>query len=363
MPRKQSLRKVYGVAIIGCGHMGDAHMADIYEKDNVRMVCACDTNIQKAAQFQKRYGFTRITADAQECITASDVDIVIIAIYPSTHLQYLRMCLDARKHVLCEKPICANESEANEFVRLVQSQQQCKVLVGLILRHNESYKRIADMIQQGVIGSPIVFRMVQNHHTMDWPRYLNLIRETSPIIDCGVHYLDVMQWFTGAGIAHISGIGMTTEADVPDDKYNYGMITVQLDDSSIGYYEAGWGNSITSDNRKEFIGPLGSIRLIQQKDRADHREEGDLIEHYDSQTGEYHMINISGKRKPTGAQLEYLIRMVEENVPAVPSMDEVLDNFRWALVADRAIRQQNDPKQEEKESARSNEHIGYRMSS
>lgn len=363
MRSKKSSRAGYGVAIIGCGHMGDAHIADIYEKDNVRMVCACDADREKAAQFQKKYGFRRITADAQECINAPDVDIVIIATYPSTHLCYLRMCLDAGKHVLCEKPICVNESEANEFMRLVKSQQQCKVLIGLILRHNESYKRIADMIRQGVIGSPIVFRMVQNHHTMDWPRYLNLIRETSPIIDCGVHYLDVMRWFTDSRITRISGIGLTTEADVPDDKYNYGMITVQLNDGSIGYYEAGWGNSITSDNRKEFIGPLGSIRLIQQKDRTDHQEEGDLIEHYDSRTSEYHMINIPTKRKPTGDQLEHLIRMVEENIPAIPSMDEVLDSFRWALAADRAIRQQNDTEKEENASAKVNNNTGYRMSS
>ena len=56
------------------------------------------------------------------------------------------------------------------------------------------------MIRSGAIGSPIIMRMSQNHHTMDWQKYLNLICETSPILDCGVHYLDVMRWFTVAEI-------------------------------------------------------------------------------------------------------------------------------------------------------------------
>ena len=52
------------------------------------------------------------------------------------------------------------------------------------------------MIKDGAIGSPIVMRMVQNHHTMNWAWYLELIKQTSPIIDCGVHYIDVIKWFT-----------------------------------------------------------------------------------------------------------------------------------------------------------------------
>lgn len=353
--------RVYGVAVIGCGHMGDAHIADIFEKNNVRMVYACDINIQKAVEFQKRYCFLHITDDARECIASPEVDIVIIATYPSTHLQLLTLCLNEGKHVLLEKPICTEESEADKFVRLIQAHPSSKVLVGLILRHNESYKRIADMIHQGLIGSPMVFRMVQNHHTMDWPRYLTLIRETSPIIDCGVHYLDVMRWFSGADITDVSGIGLTTEADVPEGKYNYGMITVRLEDGSTGYYEAGWGNSISSEDLKEFVGPKGRIRLIQQKDRTSHGEEGDLIEYYNSETRTYQMINVLCKRKPTGDQLEHLIRMIEEDVPPVPSMEEVMESFRWALEADRSIYEslaQNTGKR-----GKSNEYSGDRLSS
>lgn len=333
------MAKTYGVAIIGCGHMGMAHMDDIYYKENVSIQYVCDLDITKAQLFQRKYGAITVSTDYNECITSSDVDIVIIATYPSSHLEIVKKCIQYGKHIICEKPITSNIEDGIEFVRIVKENPQCKVLVGHILRHNTTYNMVAQMIKDGAIGSPIIMRMVQNHHTMDWEKYLALIKETSPIVDCGVHYIDIMQWFTSARVTEISGVGVNTEPDVPKDKYNYGIITVRLSDGSVGYYEAGWSNTISSDNLKEFIGPKGRIKLIYRKDRQTHQEEGDLIEYYKYPEKTYELINIDSKRKPTGTQFDYLVNMIENNVPSTPSVDEVFDSFRLALLGDEKIKE------------------------
>ncbi len=332
------MTKIYGVALIGCGQMGAAHLENIYYKENVRIRCVCDLNEENALKFKKRYNAEKITSDIDECISDKEVDIVICATYPSTHLEILRKCVENGKHLLCEKPITTNLEEGEEFVRLVKSHPECKVLIGHILRHNQTYKTVAKMIREGAIGKPIIMRMAQNHHTMNWPRYLKLIEETSPIVDCGVHYMDVMQWFTGEKIIHVSGIGQRTEPDVPDDKYNYGLITVELSDGSVGYYEAGWSNTMSSDNLKEFVGPKGSIKIVYCKDRQTHQEEGDLIEYYKYPEKTYEMINVMGKRKPTDSQFDHLIKMIEEDVDGNPNIDEVFNSFKIVLGADDYIR-------------------------
>ncbi len=116
-------------------------------------------------------------------------------------------------------------------------------------------------------------------------------------------------------------------------------MTVKLSDGSVGYYEAGWSNTIASDNVKEFIGPKGRIKLIYRKDRQTHQEEGDLIEYYKYPEKTYEIINIDSKRKPTGAQFDHLIGMIEKNIPSKPSMEDVFESFRLALDADEAIRE------------------------
>ncbi len=336
--KEGGMMKKYGIALIGCGQMGAVHLDHIYYKDNVSVKSVCDLNIERAMEFKKRYNGERATSDARECIEADDVDIVIIATYPSTHLELLKLCLKNKKHVICEKPIATNMKDGAEFVRLVKENPESKVLIGHLLRHNKTYQRAAKMIQDGAIGFPIVMRMAQNHHTMNWSRYLSLIEETSPIIDCGVHYIDVMRWFSGQEIVGVSGIGARTEADVPDGKYNYGLITLTLTDGSVGYYEAGWSNTMSSNNMKEFVGPKGSIRIIFRKDRQTHQEEGDLIEYYKYPEKRYEMINIPGERQPTGEQFDYLVKMIEDGIEAWPTIDDVFTSFSITLEADEKIR-------------------------
>lgn len=325
----------YRVMLIGCGHMGKAHVSKIYCLDNVELTAVCDLDIEKAKMFQKMYAAKHITSNYREML--DKVDIVIIATYPSTHLQILKDCIDAKVHVLCEKPITCTLEEGKKFIDLARS-APVKVLTGYILRHHETYNKLAEMIKSGAIGFPIIMRMSQNHHTMDWQKYLKLIEESSPIIDCGVHYYDVMRWVTGAEIESVNGIGICTEADVPEGKYNYGLTTVKLTDGSIGYYEAGWTNTMTADNTKEFVGPKGRIRLVYSKDRFMHKEEGDLLEYYRYPEKIYTAINIKTEYRPTDKQFEYLVKMIEENVPAKPSYDDVWASFKAALDADACIR-------------------------
>lgn len=342
--------KCYNVVLVGCGHMGEEHLKHIYDKEYIQVSCVCDQNEERAKVFAKRFGAADISTDAEECISRPETDIVIIATYPSTHLELLKLCIQYKKHVICEKPIATTLEEGQEFVRLVKENPDVKVLVGYILRHNATYRRVAKMIQDGAIGKPIIMRMTQNHHTMNWDRYRRLIEETSPIIDCGSHYLDVMQWFTGEQITDISGVGMRTEDDLPKDKCNYEMITVRLSDGSVGFYEAGWTKTISSNNMKEFTGPKGSIRLIFAKDRVEHQEMGDLIEYYSLEDNTYHMIDVQAERKPTDVQMRCLIRMIEEGMIDRPTIDEVYTSFEATMKAERII--QESMKQREKADER-----------
>lgn len=331
------MQKTYGIALIGCGLMGDSHAADIYYRDGIRMEYVCDTDEEKARLFCKKYGARRQTQNYMDCVLSDQVDIVIISTPPATHLSILKACLDNHKHVLCEKPVAGTWEETQEFVRLVKENPQCKVLVGHILRHNATYQRIAEMIHEGAIGKPVVFRMVQNHHTMNWPKYLADIKQSAPLVNCGIHYIDVMQWFSGSQVVDVQAIGARTEADVPKDTYNYGLMSVHLADGSLGFYEAGWGNTFSASNLKEFVGPTGRICLTYQKDRTQHQEEGDLIEYYRYPQKTYEIINLRSNRRPTFQQLEHLIRMIETGCEPVPSLDEMLHCMKMCLEADRQI--------------------------
>jgi predicted dehydrogenase len=66
------------------------------------------------------------------------------------------------------------------------------VVVGYILRHHPSWMKFVDIARE--MGKPLVMRMNLNQqsHGQMWNVHRNLMKSLSPIVDCGVHYIDVM---------------------------------------------------------------------------------------------------------------------------------------------------------------------------
>lgn len=321
--------------LIGCGYIGLQHLQDIYYRDNIRLVAVVDKDESAARLAAKKYGAEQYDTDYHRYLTDDRVDIVIIATYTASHLSILRDCLHYSKHVLCEKPIATNLAEGKAFMEAVKSASS-KVLVAHILRHNQSYRKVRELIQSGVIGDLRVARMAQNHHAMNWERYCRLLEDCTPVVDCGVHYIDALQWFTSSNIVEVSGIGTCIDEDSPN--LNYTMMTYRLENGCVGYYEAGWSRHMASGNIKEFIGTKGRIALKLKDQRATHCEEGDLITVYHGETGEYRHINMNVPYKDMYGQLSALIDMIERDTPGEPTIDEVFSAFRVAITAQEAIR-------------------------
>ena len=324
---------MYNVVLIGCGHMGSVHLDDIYMMENICVYGVVDIDIERAKYFAKRYHAKSYGISYERYLKDEQTDIVICATYPDSHLEILKGCVQYHKHLLCEKPITPTLREAQEFVDIVKS-SDIKVQIGYILRFNETYQTVAKMIHEGAVGHPLVIRMNQNHHVMDWGKYGMLLGNASPIVDCGVHYVDICRWFTGGEVVSVNGMAQRIDEEAPADTYNYGLMTLKLSEGSIAWYEAGWGNTIAAENLKEFIGPLGRIRITEKNNRLSCQEEGDLIEYFSYPDKEYRTINVDCKRRPTGDQLSHLIKMIEENVPAVPTIDEVYKSLTTVIKAD-----------------------------
>ena len=327
--------KSYGVLVIGCGHIGMQHLLDIYYRDDIRIEAVVDKNPAAAQAAAHRCGALNWGTEYLPFLKSDKVDIVIIATYTSTHLTILRDCLAHHKHVLCEKPIGETLDQGLEFVQTVKAAKE-KVLIGHILRHNASYQKMREIIQSGAIGELRLVRMAQNHHTLlDWERHRRLLEDCSPAVDCGVHYFDVVQWFTGSKIVEVHGFGTRTQDDVARDNCN--LITFRLENGCAGFYEVAWGQSIRTNNLKEFIGSKGRISLDMVISRNEDGEEGDKITVYHSDTGVYEIVNVHTIYKNMYGQLKALIDMIENDTPGNPTIDEVWQAFRVAQAAQQSI--------------------------
>lgn len=326
--------KKYGILLIGCGYIGCEHLKDIYYRPEFEIVAVVDKSEERAALAAKKYNALSYGKDYKPFLSDKRIQIVIIATYPDTHLKIAKECLLYGKHVLCEKPIARTFEESLKFYNMALK-SKCKVQVAYILRHNKSYHKIKKLIDSKIIGELKVIRMVQNQHISDWSRYCSLLENCMPIVDCGVHYIDIVRWFTGSEITKVSGFGTKIDEDSP--KYNYTIMNFETENGCQGFYESCWSRNIGAQNVKEFIGTEGRITLTLAKHRGEEIADGDLIRIYSKDSEEYRSICYKSVYKDMYAQILSLINSIENDTPTVPSLEDVFKAQQIALEAEKAI--------------------------
>lgn len=326
--------KKYGILLIGCGYIGCEHLKDIYYRPEFEIVAVVDKSEERAALAAKKYNAFSYGKDYKPFLSDKRIQIVIIATYPDTHLKIAKECLLYGKHVLCEKPIARTFEESLKFYNMALK-SKCKVQVAYILRHNKSYHKIKELIDSKIIGELKVIRMVQNQHISDWSRYCSLLENCMPIVDCGVHYIDIVRWFTGSEITKVSGFGTKIDEDSP--KYNYTIMNFETENGCQGFYESCWSRNIGAQNVKEFIGTEGRITLTLAKHRGEEIADGDLIRIYPKDSEEYRSICYKSVYKDMYAQILSLINSIENDTPTVPSLEDVFKAQQIALEAEKAI--------------------------
>jgi predicted dehydrogenase len=202
----------------------------------------------------------------EQALTQVSPDAVCISTYSDTHADYAVMAMEAGAHVFLEKPVADTLADAERAVATARRTKRALV-VGYILQVHPTWQKFTEIAR--TLGTPLVMRMNLNQQSSGdaWRTHKQLLRTTSPIVDCGVHYVDVMCRMTGARPIRVNGIGTRLADDITPGQINYGHLQVTFDDGSVGWYEAGWGPMIseTAFFVKDVIGPRGSVSIVAQR--------------------------------------------------------------------------------------------------
>jgi predicted dehydrogenase len=266
--------------VVGCGHMGSSHARAYHampEFDIVGLVSRGATSRRQLnGELGGRYPEFSDFADA---LGFTQPDAVCISTYTETHADYATSALLAGAHVFLEKPV-ADTNEACAQVIAAAREAKRALVVGYILQVHPAWQRFSE-IARG-LGRPLVMRMNLNQQSAGpvWHTHRQLLRSTSPIVDCGVHYVDVMCRMTGARPVRVNGVAARLSDDIGPGQTNYGHLQVVFDDGSVGWYEAGWGPmmSETAFFVKDVIGPKGAVSIVAER-AGDRGRSADIDAH------------------------------------------------------------------------------------
>ena len=351
------------VLVVGLGNMGLSH-AQAYDRLDRFEICGlCARGISGRHDLPAHWDNIPRYADYGQALAETKPGVVSINTWPDTHAAYAKHAFAAGAHVFVEKPIAETVEDAQAVVDAAVAARR-KLVVGYILRHHPSWMKLVELAR--TLGKPLAMRMNLNQQSIGpaWTWHKNLMNSLSPLVDCGVHYVDVMCQMTGAKPVRVHGIGARLSDELAEGMYNYGHLHVVFDDGSVGWYEAGWGPMMSEIAYfvKDVVGPKGAVSIVAAEQGAQAGEgaaataSSDIDSH--TKTSAIRLHHAALRPDNSLAQPDelfrmddepdhnalcereqaFLLRAIREDMDLTDHMQDAVNSLRIVLAADRSIR-------------------------
>jgi predicted dehydrogenase len=338
------------VLVAGLGNMGRSHALAYHNNPGFEVAALVNRSKPRMDEALNTY---RLFPEFKAALAETEPDLCSINTYSDSHAEYAIAAIESGAHVFLEKPMATTVEDALRVVACAKANNR-KLVIGYILRHHPSWIRL---IQEArALGGPYVFRMNLNQQSSGakWETHKQLMQTTSPIVDCGVHYVDVMCQITDAKPTQVRGMGLRLSNEIAPDMYNYGHLQVIFDDGSVGWYEAGWGPmmSETAFFVKDIISPNGCVSIVMSEGAksADHdtHTKTNIIRVHRAETGQDGAYikpdeNLSMSDEPGHDELcareqAYMLRAIREDIDLTRHMEDAVQSLRICLAADESVR-------------------------
>jgi len=330
------------VLVAGLGNMGRSHALAYHRNPAFDLVGLVN---RTAPRLDPSLGGYAVTPDFHAALAALKPDLVCVATYSDSHADYAVAAMEAGADVFVEKPLATTVADARRVAETAARLGR-KVVVGYILRHHPSWMRL--IAEARALGGPYVFRLNLNQQSTGatWEVHKALMQATSPIVDCGVHYVDVMCQITDARPVEVRGMGLRLSDEIAPDMYNYGHFQVMFEDGSLGWYEAGWGPmmSDTAFFVKDVVSPRGAVSIrmpeaVRSDDVDTHTRTSMLRIHRIGQPDQdLNMADEPGHQELCEREQAFMARAILENLDLARHLQDAVQSLAICLAADESVR-------------------------
>lgn len=272
------MKEKVGIGIIGTGFARRVQIPSFLACENAFIASVASGRITNAESTAREFGIAHFTDDWRATVENESVDLVCITTPPGTHFEMTLAAIDAGKHVLCEKPMAMNLTEAQAMTE----QAKAKGVLALIdheLRFLDGRRQAFEMLRNGEIGkirhAKASFRAPhRGDAATPWNWWSDKTAGGGALGAIGSHVVDSLNWFLGAEISEVfcqlqthikerQAANGETRKVTTDDESN---LIVRFADGDLT--EDATGNisiSMTEypkyQNRMEFFGSKGAIRV------------------------------------------------------------------------------------------------------
>ena len=268
-------RRKIKLGVIGSGFIGRVHLNQFKSIENVELAGLTDLNSDMANKTAKEFKVQEVFESAQSMIDSPKIDALVIGVPNKHHAALAVRALQTGKHVLLEKPMAINGLEAKQIVEAQRATGNI-----LMIAHQMRWQWLSlhakQQVENGALGKIYNAKagMWRKKAIPGWGSWFTRKSESGggPLIDIGVHVLDLALWLLG-NPRPVAVFGSTYAEFGPlkkaigkwgtpqwggyFDVEDLATAMIRMADGSTLTLEVSWAAHTDSDNR-HFIHLMGS---------------------------------------------------------------------------------------------------------
>ena len=215
------------IGLMGCGMIADyGHLPAILATEGLQAWAVYDPDPARAYGLQQKYGIPH-GYTMSSAFLESGVEAVVVTSPAPAHRQNVEEAARYGLPVLCEKPLAMTDTDAESMIRTMDD-AGLLLATGFNYRYSAVAQNIKRLVEDGAIGQVRSLRLVYiwNLHGRDLitptgvelnPYWRGRMVEGGPMVDCGVHQIDLARWWLGSEVAHFQAAGAWVEDfEAPD---------------------------------------------------------------------------------------------------------------------------------------------------
>jgi predicted dehydrogenase len=248
--------------LVGCGNRGTGAALNFLAAGNdLELVALADVFEDKVWDSRKKLEKQRVEVPKENCfwgfdaykklLNVNDLDIVILATPPHFRPEHFDACIQAKKHVFLEKPVCVDPVGARRIIATAKKAENIGVTVitGTQRRHQRDYLETYKQVAGGAIGELVAAKAwwLQSHvwfrtREEGWSDMEYMIRNWNNfswlcgdhILDTHVHNIDIINWFMGKHPEQAIGFGGRARR-LTGDQYDFFSIDFEYGDGVFSH--------------------------------------------------------------------------------------------------------------------------------
>lgn len=209
----------------------------------------------------------RYYTDYREALAQSDIDAVIVASPTRFHREIVEAAADAKKHVLCEKPMAVNEEECDKMIAAAEH-SGIKLQLGFMRRFDESFMEAKRLLDEGTIGEIAHIRSVTRGPSKPHEWMYDVTGSNGPLAEVNSHDFDCVRWFAGSEISQVYVVaGNYRNREIVEqwpDFYDSVVLSGKFENGVLLTIEGAQYVKYGYDARVEILGTEGVIMIGRQ---------------------------------------------------------------------------------------------------